>query len=191
MARCLLGCDEDHEAISVFGTTLIGCPQVPPHLLVTVQPQGEPEIMKPTIGRIVLFHYERSSNRGMRTRPAIVTDVNLDGSIDLEVFGNIEIDGIGKYHAGVAQVSGDAAAGPGTWCWPPREPAPGPASTPREPDVFAQALGYLQDRLVVAEKAIEDIATWPEGIEREFEKLRGAVSATDPTVPPIDPLPES
>lgn len=80
--------------------------------------------MKPTIGRIVLFHYERSSNRGMRTRPAIITNVDPNG-VDLEVFGDITgEDGLGKFQSDVKFCdlsTGNVAAGPQTWTWPPRE----------------------------------------------------------------------
>ena len=73
--------------------------------------------MKPTIGRIVIYREDEKSES-----PAIVVNVRVDGSLDLNIFRNevMDIPGIGT----VARVAYDGnvieGTEPGTWHWPPR-----------------------------------------------------------------------
>jgi hypothetical protein len=65
--------------------------------------------VKPTVGRIVLFHEEGGPYA------AVVTAVNADGSIELATFGRNSL----YFQHGVLETD-DATRAKGRWSWPPR-----------------------------------------------------------------------
>lgn len=79
---------------------------------------------KPSLGRIV--HYTRKTNKSVCA--AIVTKVNPDGSLELNIF----VPGGHSIQAG-AILEGNE---PGCWKWPPiiiPQPQPTPAVLPQQP----------------------------------------------------------
>ena len=72
--------------------------------------------MIPTIGRIVLYQRHGSPNGQHKSEPspAVVTQVNEDGTVSLFVMNP---NGVYFNHNTKQDEHG---AGPGTWRWPPR-----------------------------------------------------------------------
>lgn len=70
--------------------------------------------MTPTTGRIV--HY--TAHTTQRVHAAIITKVNLDGSVELTIFGVREE----RYAGSVVQTEGQPGTkeAQGQWSWPPK-----------------------------------------------------------------------
>ncbi len=71
--------------------------------------------MKPTIGRIVLYHPGDAGEWSPFRSPAIVQAVNGDGTLNLWVFGPHFIQNVPS-----VREDADGGGDPGTWSWPPR-----------------------------------------------------------------------
>ncbi len=67
--------------------------------------------MKPSIGRIVIYHHPGSADgtHPARQSPAVIQQVNADGTVDLWVFGPH------GFHKNNGTVQG---TGPCQWDWP-------------------------------------------------------------------------
>jgi hypothetical protein len=70
---------------------------------------------KPSVGRIVLFHFQASDanlNNGLLVAPAIITAVWSDTCVNLKVLADNPHD--------QWKTSMSLGEGPGQWSWPPR-----------------------------------------------------------------------
>lgn len=87
-------------------------------------PDPKPDGPKPTIGRIVHYVLPDGLN-AMAHRPAIITDVREDGTVDMQVFTTGDGSGVGDGLPGVfrqAAVRADEKDRmAGTWHWPERD----------------------------------------------------------------------
>lgn len=77
---------------------------------------------QPSIGRVVHYVLPDGPNIAAH-RPAIITDVREDGTVDLQVFSTGDGTGVGDALPGVfrqAAVPHDDSHQTGTWHWPER-----------------------------------------------------------------------
>lgn len=75
---------------------------------------------KPTIGRIVHYWVLNSEECQQAPNPAIITHVFSDGTVNLQVFGDMPDEAAGVGTSMRRGVSESTDGRSGTWCWPPR-----------------------------------------------------------------------